>query len=225
MFSYVVVDNFFIAAISDGAGSAPYSQRGSEEACGTVLTELSFKLDRKNGNLVEAFLSAASSARQQIAHIAKEAGHDSRDYACTLLLFGIGPEGAVALQVGDGLIVYRSASSEDWHFAIWPQRGEYANTTYFLTDESYHDHVQVVDLPTDIVEVGLVSDGLETLALNYATKKVHAPFWEGLFKPVRQSEQSGEMTDLQEPLENFLASERVISRTDDDLSIILAAKK
>jgi hypothetical protein len=132
---------------------------------------------------------------------------------------------AAALQVGDGLIVYRVSGSPEWNYAIWPQRGEYANTTYFLTDENYEEQLQVVSLPKEIVEVGLISDGLEPLALNYAGKKVHAPFWEGLFKPVRESSQLAEMSDLLEPLENFLASDRVTSRTDDDLTLILASKK
>jgi hypothetical protein len=222
--AYVIAGKYFIAGISDGAGSAPYSQTGSEEACCTALTKLSFQLDSDNSDLETAFASAAISAREQIARIANQDGHDARDYACTLLLFGIGPDGAAALQIGDGLIVFRLEGSEEWHFAIWPQRGEYANTTFFLTDSTYEEHVQVVSLPKEIVEVGLISDGLEALALNYLERKVHIPFWEGLFKPVRASEQVAEMTNLLEPLENFLASDRVVSRTDDDLSIILAAK-
>lgn len=223
--SYVLVGKYFFAAISDGAGSAPHSQRGSEEASATALTRLSSKLDSEHANLQEAFLDAASAAREQLVRMAEDAGHELRDYACTLLLFGIGPDGAAALQIGDGLIVYREDRSEEWNFAIWPQRGEYANTTFFLTDDRYIEQIQVVNLPKDIVEVGLVSDGLEALALNYAEKKVHAPFWEGLFKPVRASDQVAELTRLQEPLDIFLSSERVVSRTDDDLSIILAAKK
>ena len=224
-FAYLRVGDYFIAGVSDGAGSAPYSQRGSEEACCTALTQLSYGLDGRNCDLEAAFYNAAMAARQEIIRISNDEGHAIREYACTLLLFGIGPEGAAALQIGDGLIVYRVSGSPEWNYAIWPQRGEYANTTFFLTDEKYEEQVQVVSLPKEIVEVGLISDGLEPLALNYADKKVHAPFWEGLFKPVRESSQLAEMSDLLEPLENFLASDRVTSRTDDDLTLILASKK
>jgi len=223
--AYIKVGKYFIAGVSDGAGSAAHSEKGSESACCTALTQLSVELGGNNVDLQTSFKKSAVWAREEILRMANKDGNAVRDYACTLLLFGIGPEGAAALQIGDGLIVYRVADSPEWNYAIWPQRGEYANTTYFLTDEKYEEQVQVVSLPKEIVEVGLISDGLEPLALNYADKKVHAPFWEGLFKPVRDSSQLGEMTDLLEPLENFLASDRVTSRADDDLTLILAAKK
>jgi len=223
--SVAPLGKYFFAAVSDGAGSAAHSETGSNLACEIVVDELIGRVGEENLKLEEVLRDVAIKAREAIGEAAQKASHEPRDYACTLLLFGIGPDGAAALQVGDGLVVYRVEGSDDWNYAIWPQRGEYANTTFFLTDEKYGEQVQVVSLPKDIVEVGLISDGLEALALNYSTKKVHAPFWEGLFRPVRESKQIAEMSDLLEPLENFLASERVVSRTDDDLTLILAARK
>ena len=223
--SIAPLSKYFFAAVSDGAGSATQSEKGSNTTCETVVDELMRQVCSDKLELEEVLKKVAESAREGIMQIATREGHAMRDYACTLLLFGIGPEGAAALQVGDGLIVYRVSGSPEWNYAIWPQRGEYANTTFFLTDEKYEEQVQVVSLPKEIVEVGLISDGLEPLALNYADKKVHAPFWEGIFKPVRESNQIAEMSDLLEPLENFLASDRVTSRTDDDLTLILASKK
>lgn len=216
---------YFFAAVSDGAGSAAHAVKGSTTACETVVGELMGLVCGEKLALEEMLKEVACRAHESIAQLAAHEGNDTRDYACTLLLFGIGAEGAAALQIGDGVIVYRAYGSEDWNYAIWPQRGEFANTTFFLTDDHFMDQMQIVTLPKEIVEVGLISDGLEALALNYSSKKVHVPFWEGLFKPVRESDQLAEMSDLLDPLENFLASERVVSRTDDDLTVILAARK
>lgn len=123
--------------------------------------------------------------------------------------------------VGDGVMVVRDGTDE-WSWMFWPQRGEYANTTYFLTDVIHCPQFEVFSgIVTDIA----LSDGLEPLALNYADKTVHDPFFTGMFEPLVKAEGCGEITTLSASLEQFLSSERVRSRTDDDVSLILATSR
>ena len=134
------------------------------------------------------------------------------------------PEGGGALQIGDGVIVV-SDDTEGWSWMFWPQRGEYANTTHFLTDENAIDRIEVEVFRGAITDVALMSDGLEPLALHYATQTVHHPFFTGMFKPLLKADGFAEIGQLSAFLEKFLSSERVQSRTDDDVSLIIATRQ
>ena len=73
-----------------------------------------------------------------------------------------------------------------------------------------------------VTDVALMTDGLESLALHYASKSVHEPFFHGMFQPLLDADGAKEINRLSTSLERFLSSERVGSRTDDDVSLILA---
>jgi hypothetical protein len=118
-----------------------------------------------------------------------------------------------------------SDGGNGWSWVFWPQRGEYANTTFFLTDDDAIERFQVEALPGAISDIALMSDGLEPLALYYASKTVHEPFFNGMFRPLLQSDGIKEISHLSESLQQFLSSDQVGSRTDDDVSIILATRR
>ena len=121
------------------------------------------------------------------------------------------------LQVGDGAIVYRSASSP-FTPALWPQNGEYANTTWFVTDEEAADLVQLARV-SGVDEVALLTDGLQSLALRFASREAHGPFFEPMFRSLRGPEPAGDGA-----VAAFLGSERVNARTDDDKTLVLATR-
>jgi hypothetical protein len=70
-----------------------------------------------------------------------------------------------------------------------------------------------------------MTDGLQPLALHYASQSVHEPFFHGMFQPLHGSPGSAEVPALSASLEEFLSSERVRMRTDDDVSLILATRR
>jgi hypothetical protein len=105
---------------------------------------------------------------------------------------------------------------------FWPQRGEYANTTHFLTDEDALERLHIEPFVGKVSDIALMTDGLEPLALHYASKSVHEPFFHGMFQPLLDADGAEEINHLSASLERFLSSERVGSRTDDDVSLILA---
>ena len=55
------------------------------------------------------------------------------DYACTLLGVIASPTHTVCFQIGDGAIVIPASEPETYDWVFWPQHGEYANTTNFVT--------------------------------------------------------------------------------------------
>lgn len=210
------------AALADGAGSAAHAEEGAELAVEAAMAHLAQLA--ANGSIgTDDLRAAAHAARDAIVGRAGADG-DVRAYACTLQLIALSDTGGAALQIGDGLIAMNQGQ-DGWEWVFWPQRGEFANTTYFVTDVNAPEQWEVTELAPYVFEFALMSDGLEVLALDYGAKLAHSPFFEGLFPAVRKSAGSGELTELGGQLyTHFLMSERVRKRTDDDLSLVLAAR-
>jgi len=215
----------FVAAIADGAGSASMAEQGAQIAVDAVITYLRGALEENRTDFDLLLREAAAAARNAVVGEAHRQGAEPRSYASTLLAVALTSDGGGALQVGDGIIVV-SDDGADWNWVFWPQRGEYANTTYFLTDENAIDRVEINVFCGGIInDIAIMSDGLESLALHYASKTAHAPFFTGMFEPLLKAEGSAEIGQLSALLERFLSSDQVRSRTDDDTSLILATRR
>jgi hypothetical protein len=217
----VLGNRTLVAAVADGAGSAPLAERGAAIAVEKVVQYLSRGLDAGQSDYDVMLREAAAGAREAVLTEAQKCGSEPRDLASTLLAVIIGPSGGGALQIGDGVIVVDDGG-DGWCWVFWPQRGEYANTTHFLTDEDAVERLQVEPFSGKVTDVALMTDGLEPLALHYASRSVHEPFFHGMFQPLFDADGAKEINHLSASLERFLSSERVGSRTDDDVSLILA---
>ena len=130
--------------------------------------------------------------------------------------------------VGNGSRIVDRPSEFRW--ILWPQRGEYANTTCFLTHADALERLQIAPRLGKVTNVALMTDGLESLALHYASTSVHGPFFFGMFQSLLNADESGvsesgEIAHLSASLDRFLSSERVYSRTDDDVSLLLASRR
>jgi hypothetical protein len=127
-------------------------------------------------------------------------------------------------QIGDGTIVTPESGTDAWAWLFWPQRGEYANTTSFLTDPNAMDELQVDTLANAQHEVAIFTDGLQHLVLHYEEQTVHSPFFERMIRPIRASTASGEDHQLSAGLERYLGSTPVTARADDDLTLVMASR-
>jgi hypothetical protein len=214
----------FVAAVADGAGSAICADRGAEIAVASAVEAVSRAIDVNTCDFVSLLRDAMVASADAVLAVAKAEDREARDFASTLLLAVATSSGGAALQIGDGVIVV-CHGGEDWSWVFWPDRGEYANTTRFLTDEDALTALQVGVFATQPTDIALMSDGLEPLALHYASKTAHAPFFDPLFNALQAREGDGEIIALSRALESFLASPRVAERTDDDLSLIMATRR
>src|SRR5438105_8587314 len=81
----VLPDGSLVAAVSDGAGSAPLADVGAEVAIRTVLEEI--RRDRENhcSDAISALRRAALLAREAILSRALDDGEEAGSYASTLL--------------------------------------------------------------------------------------------------------------------------------------------
>ncbi len=210
-----------IAAVADGAGSAANSGRGAEIAVQTTAAEIAARLAAGRTDFAALLTEAVQSAREAVIADAVAQGAEPRSYASTLLALVLTDAGGAAAQIGDGVIVVRNAA--DWRCVTWPQHGEYVNTTYFLTADDAAERLVVVPLDAPVNAFALTTDGLERLVLHFDAQTVHAPFFDGMLRPLLAAASPEAVARLSPALAAFLASERVASRTDDDVTLVLAA--
>ncbi|MFM7372927.1 MAG: protein phosphatase 2C domain-containing protein, partial [Sphaerospermopsis kisseleviana] len=119
----------------------------------------------------------------------------------------------------DGLAVAKDSTGNLQALTI-PNRGEYINETTFLTSPDALTTTQIKILRQHIVNIGVLTDGLQMLALNMLVGEPHKPFFFPLFDFVANAE---DKVVAKEQLVKFLCSERITNRTDDDLTLIIAA--
>lgn len=225
-----------VAAVADGAGSAANSERGAEIAVRATVAVVLAAVTAGRTDFGVLLREAALCAREAVIAEAAGAGSPPSSYASTLLALVITPEGGAAAQIGDGVIVFRAQPADltgfskpvrsfadgSWHYVTWPQHGEYINSTFFLTRDDAAERLEVVPLDASITEFALTTDGLESLVLHYDTRTVHAPFFDAMTRPLIAAEDTASIDRLSAALGAFLASDRISSRTDDDVTLLLA---
>jgi hypothetical protein len=197
-----LVGETLIIAVADGAGSAEFSAVGAEAAVSAAVAHLTGCAGGDCDWSVE-IAAAASAARAAVEADAEREGRPLRSHASTLLLAVADAASGAALQLGDGVIVVRRRDDDAWTWVTWPQKGEYANTTRFLTEPEIETVWEVAPLGADVLELAVMSDGLEALALNFAERAAHDSFFEGLLAPLRKSAARGEDQRLSTTLTEF----------------------
>jgi hypothetical protein len=206
-----------VCAVSDGAGTASYSDVGARIAVTHFVQSFGgiadlAAVDRDHmarfvGSLVELLVKEASENHTAIC-----------DYACTLLGVIASLTHTVYFQIGDGAIVIPASSPGAYDWVFWPQHGEYANTTNFVTQANAQDVFELRVEPA-VSEFVIFSDGLERLILHEATRRVHAPALRPIFDWFRTAEAGSEGMQA---LTAYLESDHINRRTDDDKSLVVA---
>lgn len=217
-------DNVLIVAAADGAGSASQGKVGAMVAVETAIENLSLK-DITRASLAEdatvqlLLTDALLAAKKAVEDEAEASQKLPQDLATTLIIAIASPEMVAAAQIGDGLAVAKDHLGNLLALTI-PNNGEYINETTFLTSPGALDTAQMRLWRETIVNIGVLTDGLQMLALNMVVGEPHKPFFFPLFDFVEKVE---DQTEAKEQLVRFLGSERITQRTDDDLTLILAS--
>jgi Protein phosphatase 2C len=240
--------SLLVAVVADGAGASERAPEGARLTCQAILERAEAwargsgaRSPKSRGSRLHArpktrrttpaqrlsmfgradILLWVDAARRRIAHAARAEAIDSSAFSCTLLVALVDETSAAFFQIGDGAIVYRGENG-DYVPAIWPQSGEYANCTWFVTDDDVAERVQSKKAQ-GVGEVALFTDGLQALALRFASREAHAPFFEPMFARLRREpEETSE--GLVDELRAFLDSAPVNQRTEDDKTLVLATR-
>jgi hypothetical protein len=160
-------------------------------------------------------------ARDYLALAASRREQTRRAFASTLVLLVATPEGILVAHIGDGAVVAR-VKDAGWQSLSWPENGEYASSTFFVTDDPV-PQLRITRHEAEFDAFASFSDGIESLALDFTAMAPHEPFFKGMMAPLDKLSAPGCDAVLSRSLGNFLDSERVCGRTDDDKSVILAS--
>ena len=235
-----------IVAVSDGMGSAAFSDVGSalaaRHAVMVVQRELatgykrrfSFALlgeaikrrfsptlqpDGAESERLHALMRRAfHSAHEALNEYAVRLGRRSRDYACTLLLVVVTKTAWYTMHVGDGAIV--GYLTDDTTMTLSePENGEFVNTTTPLTSSTYHEQMRFGTGTEALIGVALLTDGIQQLCINQKTRRSFDPFFAYVLKTFR-APTSAKARDML--VRDFLNSQPVRDKCDDDLTLVVA---
>jgi len=212
-----------VCCASDGAGSAKFAAEASLFLTGQIASLLCAEIRIGNELDEAALLEMFELVYDGFVEKANEVGEPLNEFSCTLLGCVVYAERAVFFQTGDGAII-RGDGSGGYVPVWWPQNGEYSNTTHFFIDDAAFSHVKMQCINEAVTEVGIFTDGLQMLALNYESLTVHQPFFTGMFKWLRKATTQDDTNILDKKLAAFLAGDLINSRTDDDKTLLLATR-
>jgi hypothetical protein len=211
-----------VACVADGAGSAKHSELGSSIVCNSMIENATKFFETKGGfdELAQQdILEWCEDARTRITDAATLHDCRTREFASTLCVAIMGPTTSYFVQIGDGAIILGNDTL--YGVVFWPQSGEYANSTNFLTSDEYEKQLEFLATPSKCSKVALMTDGIERIALRFDIQTPHIPFFDPLFRALRST---ADVDSLNEGLRGFLGSNSVQLRSDDDKTLVLATR-
>jgi hypothetical protein len=219
-----------LAIASDGAGSASRSLDGAALTVSTFLQDFGdsaqqFGLDEITRQFVQEWISRL---RNEIKDRADAADLSAREFACTVLGAVVGEHRAAFFQIGDGAIVVSNrAEPDDYGWVFWPQHGEFANETNFVTQDNALDVFEFELEERCIDEIAVFTDGIERLVLDLQEKTAHAPFFRTLFGWLVKTDPATFDANIPNShvITQYLDSKPINDRTDDDKTLILASRR
>jgi hypothetical protein len=214
-------DPYLVCLAADGAGSAAKGGRGAELTCTTGMAFLTSAIQDARRFNTDLIAEVIAQIRSTIFKEAQKTKHSSRDYACTFIGAVLGNGMSIFFQIGDGAVV---VSKNNTHGVVfWPDAGPYANMTHFITDDDAFANLHIESSNTCFDGMAILSDGLQYLALVFKQQIPHVPFFHPMLETLGKIPRDN-IEDLRIKLVRFLGSRDVNERTDDDKTLILAAK-
>lgn len=213
----------FCVVVSDGAGSASHGGEGATLVCRHLLAKFkSWFLENQQLPTDDVVQSWIDDLRDLLSAVAARRELTRRQFAATLVMLVVFGEQILTLQIGDSALVGRRNGT--WEALCWPENGEFASTTFFVTDDpSARLHIVRSQLEHDAFAV--FSDGLDSVALEHARQQPYARFFDPMIKPVDATEGIGKLVELSASLAQYLESPRLCERTDDDKTLVLISRR
>lgn len=220
-------DGVLVAAVADGAGSAPFGEVGANIAAKAAtdrarwtLVNQSPKTPRDDQGWHSFMKDTLAAARSAVEQEAKNRSLPINEFATTLIFLVAGPDFVAAVQIGDGAVVAKTSDGGILSLTR-PPRGEYLNETTFLCSEEGLANAQFLVARGAMAHLAIISDGLQMVALRMPGGEPHPGFFNPLFEFM---EQERDQMAAQGRLSSFLASPRLRERTDDDVTLMLATR-
>ena len=214
----------FVGVVCDGAGSASHGGEGAAfvtQSFSRVLARAVTDgvLDTRSAGEPQATVRALlDEVRAQLVEAARERELELRDFACTLVACVVTGAGGCFVHIGDGFAIRLDPGGQSQLSP--PENGEYADETYFVTDDRWADHLRITTLPPPVPGqvVGLLSDGAAPFAVNRARSGFYPPFLDPIVAFLANcSPEQGNAA-----LHDLLGSPKTFAITGDDKTLLLA---
>ena len=214
---------YLISSVADGAGTAKHSDISSNFICRFLNKRMiewlqTNEISNFNQDVMYAWIRKFQTIINRFIKIYKLSS--IRDFATTILFAALSNKGNIFVQIGDGAISV--GNSAELNCVFHPQKGEYANTTHFATEEKFENNLMFKFVSENIERVAMHTDGIEMISLvNLETPSLafFNPFFDCLV-----DEPNGYNEELSQELSEFLNSERVNKRTNDDKTLVIITK-
>jgi serine/threonine protein phosphatase PrpC len=228
--NFISLEDAIVGVVADGAGSAARSEEGAQCA---VASMLDYLCDHKRWKMLideqstrHFFEQAVKYTLQKISDLADSKKYLVEDLNCTLLAFIATPDMIVSMQIGDGLIIIHHGTSQKYQLIFQPDEGENYGETTFLTSKNAYSSLQ-----TNYQEISqplfvfLSTDGIQRIAAKYEVSesgeiewRPFIPFIESLEEHIKSAVN---LYDAENKLVDFLESEKVNNKTDDDKTVLM----
>jgi hypothetical protein len=215
----VVNDDVLVAVVCDGAGSVPEGREGSEFIAQRLAEELSGMVHRdRSAPLDQIIHGAVEAVRTRLAILAASREFELQDFSCTLIGCVATAGGGFFFHIGDGFGIWQDRCGAA--VLSQPENGEYADETYFVTDENWREHLRLTPVPAANAGcmLGLMTDGTAPFAVNRERNGFFPPFIE----PIAAFLSATTVPDGSEALRNLLESPRASEISLDDKTLLLA---
>jgi len=162
---------FYGLSLADGAGSYKLSDIGAEIVTKEILTYLKSNFS----NLLQMKNTSKKIIKNIEEKLAKEANNreiDFKELSSTLLFVVIKNDKFIVGHIGDGVI---GVLDKDNNITVLshPDNGEYSNSTFFTTTDSYPDRLRIIKGNiVDSIGFILMSDGSDESLYDSRTKEL-----------------------------------------------------
>jgi hypothetical protein len=156
--------DWMVAVLSDGAGSAPRGDEGARHLVETVTRRLSAAAQAGGpaGGWKAEVADALAHARDTLP---ADAEHPLQHFHATAVGMVVGAAGGLFFHIGDGAGVALRAGEWDGGTVSHPANGEFADQTYFYTEDGWRDNLRFLPVEQPFDRVVLMSDGAAAFAL------------------------------------------------------------
>ncbi|WP_437275837.1 PP2C family serine/threonine-protein phosphatase [Sorangium sp. So ce375] len=149
--------------LCDGAGSAAHPEIGAAAVAAAVVEALRELAPESPQALGDAVRAACAAGRQALLREADARALAPADLACTLVAVAAWGDAVAVAHLGDGAVVGRRRGGELVVLSA-PDRGEYANETWFVSSPSWEARLRV-GVHEGVDALCAFTDGCEGAAL------------------------------------------------------------
>jgi hypothetical protein len=214
----VVTGDLLVAVVCDGAGSVREGRTGAHFMARALPLQLSNAVQADGACLEGTIRGAIEAVRGRLADLAVSRELAMHEFSCTLVGCAVSPGGGCLFHIGDGFAILQGATGDT--VLSHPENGEYADETYFVTDENWEEHLRLTPLPAPGrgCVIGLMSDGTAPFAVNRERSGFFRPF----IDPIASFLREATVPNGNEALRNLLESPRACDISTDDKTLLLA---